>query len=159
MKTATKASAAKSKKSTSMQIRFPTNDVWTKLVKDLDLRVIEEETAPLRQTFGLRHCHVLLTSLIVQWHAEIEKQLVLERLNKGGRKVQLDRKYLLHCLALAAPRIINREAAVAVTGPFIRLCEAVLPACGLPSVGVDKVVPEIVREIRDRQKNIPKFAP
>ena len=191
MKTATKASAAKPKKSTSMQIRFPTNDVWTKLVKDLrlsetqadelqiairhanedlrifrevmatrpnrnklvaslkrmekplrrlklecnrgmesvqlllpleflasigrswsfagisealgedlyprrydltktdlDLRAIEEETAPLRQTFGLRHGHVLLTSLIIQWHAEIEKQLVLERLNKGGRKAQ-----------------------------------------------------------------------
>lgn len=119
---------------------------------NFDLRAIEEETAHLRQTLGLRHGHVLLATLVAQWHVEVEKQLALERLNKGGRKAQLDRKYLLHCLATAAPGIIGRKASVAVTGPFIRLCEAVLPACGLYSRGVDKVVPSIVREIRDSQK-------
>jgi hypothetical protein len=125
----------------------------------LDLRAIDQETAHLRQALGLRNGPLLLKSFVDAWHGQVERQLALYRLHKGGRPLHLERKYLLHCLAIAAPGIIGRDAAVSVTGPFVRLCEAVLAACGLSTTGVDKVVPDIVREIRESHDARAKVAP
>jgi hypothetical protein len=68
----------------------------------------------------------------------------LDKLNKGGRKADLARLYLVLRLAGAAPNIIGRKASASQTGPFVRLCAAVLTACGLDETGVEELIARII---------------
>ena len=114
----------------------------------LDLQAIEEESRSMRQALGLRHGHLFLKALVDEWHGQLDRWLALDRLNQGGRAPQFERKYHLHYLAESSPGIIGKSATIAVGGRFVRLCAAVLPVCGISPVGVEKVVPGIVREMR-----------
>ena len=68
----------------------------------------------------------------------------LNKLNTGGRKADLARLYLVLRLAGAAPDIIGRKARASQTGPFVRLCAAVLTACSLDQTGVEKLIARII---------------
>lgn len=55
-------------------------------------------------------------------------------------------------LAEAAPEIIGRKASRSQAGPFVRLCEAVLPACGIDAKGIEKLIPRLVAPVISAKK-------
>ena len=109
---------------------------------------LEEHSRGARQAAGLRHGGDLLRKHLAELHAPITQWLKLDRLDKGGRTVQLERQYLAYRLAEACPEILGRAAPVAVTGTFVDLCERVFEACGLSKKGVLQLVPRVVRQLR-----------
>jgi hypothetical protein len=113
-----------------------------------DIRSCEQQSAPMREALGLKHGHLFLKAIVDQLDEALQKWIKLERLSKGGKPPQRDRKYLIYRLAEAAPDIIGAPAAIAIDGLFVKLCAAILPICGISSVGVEKAIPTIVRQMR-----------
>lgn len=109
---------------------------------------LEEHSRGKRQALGLNHGGDLLRNHLAELHAPIIQWLKLDRLDKGGRTVQLERQYLAYRLAEACPEILGRVAPVAVTGTFVDLCDRVFEACALSKKGVDKLVTRMVRQLR-----------
>ena len=109
---------------------------------------LEEHSRGARQAAGLKHGGDLLRNHLAELHAPITQWLKLDRLDKGGRTVQLERQYLAYRLAEACPEILGRAAPVAVTGTFVDLCERVFEDCGLSKKGVLQLVPRVVRQLR-----------
>lgn len=109
---------------------------------------LEEHSRGARQAHGLNHGGNLLKSHLAELHAPIIQWLKLDRLDKGGRTVQLERQYLAYRLAEACPAILGRVAPVAVTGTFVDFSERVFEACGLSKTGADKLIPRMVRQLR-----------
>ena len=106
---------------------------------------IETLTLQYRELMGLKHGAEILPAIVLRLHAPLKTWVELDKLNKGGRKADIARLYLVTCLAQSAPEIIGRKASRSQTGPFVRLCEAVLPACGIDPDGVEKLIPRIVK--------------
>jgi hypothetical protein len=121
--------------------------------KRITLASMEQDTRPRRGALGLKHGHLILTYLIERIHGPLERWMELDRLNKGGRKPDAVRRYLIYRLAEAAPDILGKAAAVSTTGKFVDLCSAVLVACGLPESGIAKAVPPVVKRLRADQAN------
>ncbi len=105
---------------------------------------IETLTLQHRELTGVKHGAEILPAIIKRLHAPLKTWVDLDKLNKGGRKRNLARHYLVMRLAQAAPEIIGSKAGRSQTGPFVRLCEAVLLPCGIEPTGVEKLVPRIV---------------
>ena len=105
---------------------------------------IESLTQPAREALAIQYGAELVPAIIARLHAPLKTWVDLNRLNRGGRKTNLARLYLVTCLAQSAPEIIRRKASRSQTGPFVRLCEAVLPACGIHAKGVEKVIERII---------------
>jgi hypothetical protein len=112
---------------------------------------VEQDTRPMRGALGLKHGHLILTYLIERIHGPLGKWMELDRLNKGGRKPDLVRRYLIYRLAEAAPAFLGKAASVSTTGKFVDLCSAVLVACGLPESGIEKAIPAVVKQLRANQ--------
>ncbi|WP_296712809.1 hypothetical protein [Rhodoblastus sp.] len=112
------------------------------------LATLEERSRPMREALGLKHSHRLLPYLVEQTYAPLKKWVELDRLNRGGRTPQLERRLLIYELARSAPDIIGKEASVAKTGRFVTLCAGVMSACGLPAEGLENAIPGIVKQFR-----------
>src|SRR5262249_22221591 len=67
--------------------------------KRITLASLERETRPTREALGLKHGHLILTYLIERIHGPLERWIELDRLNKGGRKTDAVRTYLIYRLA------------------------------------------------------------
>ena len=119
--------------------------------KRITLAFLEKDTRPRRGALGLKHGHLILTYLIEGIHRPLERWIELDRLNKGGRKPDTVRTYLIYRLAEASPDILGKAAAVSTTGKFVDLCSAVLVACGLPEIGIAKAIPTVVKRLRAEQ--------
>jgi hypothetical protein len=119
--------------------------------KRITLASVEQDTRPMRGALGLKHGHLILTYLIERIHGPLGKWMELDRLNKGGRKPDLVRRYLIYRLAEAAPAFLGKAASVSTTGKFVDLCSAVLVACGLPESGIEKAIPAVVKQLRANQ--------
>src|SRR5262249_23143784 len=109
--------------------------------KRITVASVEQDTRPMREALGQKHGHLILTYLIEGVHRPLERWIEVDRLNKGGRKPDAVRTYLIYRLAEASPDILGKAAAVSTTGKFVDLCSAVLAACGLPESGIAKAVP------------------
>jgi hypothetical protein len=109
---------------------------------------LEDHYSKRRQVLGLKKGHIFLKYFIEHVHAPLSKWVEIDKLNIGGRPPNMTRYYLIYRLAEAAAEIIGRRAGVGKSGPFVRLCAQVLPACGLSADGIDSAVPEIVKEMR-----------
>ena len=123
------------------------NTIIQKRIAAGDLSSVDElETITLqyREMMGLKHGAEILPAIIQRLHAPLKTWVELDKLNTGGRKADITRLYLVLRLAGAAPDIIGRKASASQTGPFVRLCEAVLPACGIDANGVEKVIARII---------------
>jgi hypothetical protein len=112
---------------------------------------IEDLSRGSREALGLKYGHLILTHFLERIRAPLAGVVELKRLDKGGRPADAERRYLIYRLAEAAPKIIGRPSAVAVTGKFVDLCTAVLVACGLPEAGIAKAIPPVVRKLRAEQ--------
>jgi len=119
--------------------------------KRITLASVERDTRPGRRALGLKHGHLILPYLIERIHGPLERWMELDRLNKGGRKPDAVRRYLIYRLAEAAPALLGKAASVSTTGKFVDLCSAVLVACGLPESGIAKAIPTVVKRLRADQ--------
>jgi hypothetical protein len=113
---------------------------------------IESLTQPAREALAIQYGAELVPAIIARLHAPLKTWVDLNRLNRGGRKTNLARLYLVTCLTQSAPKIIGRKAGQSQTGPFVRLCEAVLSACGIAPDGVEKLIPRIVKSTNAAKK-------
>ena len=116
--------------------------------ESITLASLEQDTRPLREALGLKHGHLVLMHLIERMHTPLARWIELNRQNKGGRKSNALRSYLIYRLAEAAPDIVGKPASVSSTGKFVDLCTAVLVASGLPETGIAKAIPAVVSKLR-----------
>jgi len=105
---------------------------------------VETITLQYREMMGLKHGAEILPAIVQRLHAPLKTWVELDKLNKGGRKADLARLYLVLRLAGAAPNIIGRKAGASQTGPFVRLCATVLTACDLDETGVEELIARII---------------
>ena len=123
--------------------------------EDPDFRMaqIEERLAPHREARGLKHGGEFFTHYIERINQPIRRWIELDRLNRGGRPLKnLARDLLLFRLAEAAPAIIGRRATATADGRFVRLCEAVVVACGLEDRGIERAVEKAIKELSKQQR-------
>jgi hypothetical protein len=100
------------------------------------------------ETLGLKHGPTLLTYFITSLHKFLKDWVDLDRQNQGGRPTNPIRYVLIWRLAEAAPKIIGEPATSALKGKFIELCNKVLPACGVPADGLEKVLPKVLGDLQ-----------
>src|SRR5262249_43393598 len=74
--------------------------------KRITVASVEQDTRPMRKALGLKHGHLILTYLIEGVHRPLERWIELDRLNKGGRKPDAVRTYLIYRLAEASTDIL-----------------------------------------------------
>jgi hypothetical protein len=119
---------------------------------EITMMSLEDHYSGRRRVQGLKKGHVFLKHFIERIHAPLSKWVEMDKLNTGGRPPDRTRHYLIYRLAEMAPDIIGKRAAVGKSGPFVRLCSGVLPACGLSDEGIESAVPEIVKSMRAQNK-------
>jgi len=118
----------------------------------VDIEKIDKELRVSRESIGLLVGGKILRNFIQKVHDPLRDWVELERLNKGGAPANLTVRLIVRELARAAPEIIGMQPAIKKEGLFVRLCSAVLIACGLPDVSdnVGNVVPKVVKKLRTR---------
>jgi hypothetical protein len=112
----------------------------------LSIEEIGEKLEVSLRSLGLLSGPKILKRFIQEVHDPLKKWVEIERTNKGGKPAQKTIRLVIYWLARSAPEIIGSEAGVSKEGPFVRLCSAVLRACGQPSDGVGGMASEIVKK-------------
>ncbi len=115
----------------------------------ITLAQMEMRTTPYREVLGLKRGDQILRHFIGAIHDPLKLWVELDKRNPGGQTAEPIRWRLVYWLAWSAPEIIGRDAAIAKGGPFVRLCAAVLRACGESDEGIEGAVPEIVQRVRE----------
>jgi hypothetical protein len=116
--------------------------------RDFRMAQIEERFEYQRQDIGLNHGLELLRYAIGRINQPFKAWLELERFNRGGRpRKNPARDFLLLQLALAAPAIIRGEPTATAGGRFVRLCGAVVVACGLGAKRIERAVENALKEL------------
>jgi hypothetical protein len=64
----------------------------------------------------------------------------------------VERDYLLLRVAEAAPAVIGRRPTATAGGRFVRLCAAVVVACGFDGLGVERAVEKAIKELSAEQR-------
>jgi hypothetical protein len=83
----------------------------------------------------------------------IKTWFAVDRLNRGGRPTKNPaRDLLLFRLAEAAPVVIGHRATATARGRFVRLCGAVVVACGLEDQGIERAVEKAIKELSKQQR-------
>ena len=118
----------------------------------LTQKQIEEAGNPKREALGLSHSHVLLPYLINGIYEPLRLWVELDRKNKGGRTPQMLRRYLAYWLTYEANGILGKRPTIAQSGKFVEFCEAVFEACRLSYDGLDKILPALVKRVREDKK-------
>ena len=120
---------------------------------------LEERLEYERRTIGLKNGSELLAYLIKTINQPIKAWFDVDRLNQGGRPPKtVERDYLLLRLAAAAPAVIGRRPTATANGPFVRLCAAVVVACGLDDRGIERAVEKAIKELsKERRKGFKGF--
>jgi hypothetical protein len=118
----------------------------------LTQKQIEEVGKPKRESLGLNHSHILLPYLINGIYEPLRLWVELNRKNKGGRTPNMLRRYLAYWLIYEAKDILGRKPIIAQNGKFVEFCEAVFEACRLSYDGLDKILPALVKRVREDKK-------
>jgi len=119
----------------------------------LSIEEIGEKLEVSLRSLGLLSGPAILKNFVQQIHDPLKKWIEIERSNEGGAPAHKTVRYVIYWLAWSAPEILGSEAAISKDGPFVRLCSAVLRACGQPSDGVGGIAPEIVKKaLADKKK-------
>ena len=84
-------------------------------------------------------------------HEPLEGWVAAKAANKGGRPAKAERRYMIERLAKAAPHILGSDPPISICGPFVGLCERVLPLCGFAEDGIDKAVVSVLTMRRARR--------
>lgn len=111
---------------------------------------LSQTAEPRREALALKHSGPLLAGLVEALHRPFERWLEFDRRNTGGRPADRPRRIVIAEVAEAAPDILGRTAAVAQDGPFARLCNEVVTMLGLDTSGLEKLIPRVVKDLRDQ---------
>ena len=115
---------------------------------------LEERLEYERQAIGLKNGAELLAYLFKTINQPIKAWFDVDRLNQGGRPPKtVERDYLLLRLAAAAPAVMGRRPTATANGPFVRLCVAIVVACGFDDRGVERAVEKAIKELSTEQRN------
>ena len=120
--------------------------------RHLTQKQLEEAGNPKRESLGLNHSHVLLPYLINGMHEPLRLWVELDRKNKGGRTPNMLRRYLAYWLVYEADGILGKKPTISQSGKFVEFCEAVFEACRLSYDGLDKILPALVKRVREDKK-------
>ena len=118
----------------------------------LTQKQIETAGNPKREALGLNHSNILLTYLMNGIHEPLRLWVELDRKNKGGRTPNMLRRYLAYWLIYEAEDILGKKPMIAQNGKFVEFCEAVFEACSLSYDGLDKILPALVKRVREDKK-------
>jgi hypothetical protein len=120
---------------------------------DFRMAQIEERLEYQRQAIGLKDGPELFAYLIKKINQPIKTWFAVDRLNRGGRPTKNPARDLLFFrLAEAAPVVIGRRATATARGRFVRLCAAVVVACGLEDRGIERAVEKAIKELSKQQR-------
>lgn len=120
---------------------------------DFRMAQLEDRLLTRRQARGLEHGGELLMHLVERINQPIKTWFELDRRNRGGRPAKnLARDFLLFRLAEAAPVVIDRRATATARRRFVRLCAAVVAACGLDDRGIERSVEKAIKELTTEQR-------
>ena len=115
-------------------------------------KTIDKFGEPKREALGLTHSHILLPYLINGIYEPLRLWVELDRKNKGGRTPNMLRRYLAYWIIFNAENILNKRPTISQLGKFVEFCDAVFEACRLPSEGLDKIIPALVKKVREYKK-------
>ena len=120
---------------------------------------LEERLEYERRTIGLKNGSELLAYLIKTINLPIKAWFDVDRLNQGGRPPKtVERDYLFLRLAEAAPAVIGKRPTATANGPFVRLCAAVVAACGFGDRGIERAVEKAIKELsKERRKGFKRI--
>jgi hypothetical protein len=114
---------------------------------------LEERLKYERQAIGLKNGPELLAYLIKTINQPIKAWFDVDRLNRGGRPPKtVERDYLLLRLAATAPAVIGKRPTATANGPFVRLCAAVVTACGFGDRGIERAVEKAIKELSKQSR-------
>jgi hypothetical protein len=113
---------------------------------------IEEAGRPKRESLGLKHSAILLPYLINGIYEPLRLWVELDRKNKGGRTPNMLRRYLTYWLIYEAEDILGKKPTISQNGKFVEFCEAIFEACRLSYDGLDKILPALVKRVREDKK-------
>lgn len=113
---------------------------------------IEEAGRPKRESLGLKHSAILLPYLINGIYEPLRLWVELDRKNKGGRTPNMLRRYLAYWLIYEAEDILGKKPTISQNGKFVEFCEAIFEACRLSYDGLDKILPALVKRVREDKK-------
>jgi hypothetical protein len=115
---------------------------------DFRMRQLEDRVVIWRQTRGIENGGELLMHFVETINQPIKTWIELDRRNLGGRPAKnLARDFLLFRLAEAAPAVIGRRPTATAGGRFVRLCAAVVVACGFGRRGIERAVEKAIKEL------------
>jgi hypothetical protein len=128
---------------------------------DFRMAQLEDRLLTRRQARGLEHGGELLMHFVERINQPIKTWIELDRRNRGGRPTKnVERDFLLFRLAEAAPAVIGRRPTATAGGRFVRLCAAVVVACGFGRRGIERAVEKAIMELSKQRrkgfKRIPK---
>ena len=115
-------------------------------------KTIDKFGEPRREALGIANSHILVPYLVEGIHKPMRLWVELDRKNKGGRTPNLLRRYLAYWLIYDAENIFGRKPTVSQLGKFVEFAEAIFSACRLPTLGLDKILPGIVKQVREDKK-------
>ena len=118
----------------------------------IDQRQIEMLQAQKREALGLQYPEMLFSYIIRGIYEQLRLWVEFDRQNKGGRTPKLLRRYLAYWLIYEAEEIFGKKPTVSQTGQFVEFVVAVFRACRLPVKGLDKIIPDLVKRVRDDKK-------
>lgn len=101
-----------------------------------------------KKSYGLKNAPVLLEHFIKTVNRPIKKWHQLDRANKGGKKRDFLRWFVIHSLALNAREIIGKNATPTRNGAFSCLCTEVFNIYGLPDSGLEEAIERSLTEMR-----------
>jgi hypothetical protein len=114
---------------------------------------LEERLEYERRTVGLKNGPELLAYLAKTINQPIKAWFDVDRLNQGGRPPKtVERDSLLLRLAGASPAVIGTRPTATANGPFVRLCAAVVVACGFDDRGVERAVEKAIKGLSTEQR-------
>ena len=120
---------------------------------------LEDRLEYERQVIGLKNGPELLAYVIKTINQPIKAWFDVDRLNQGGRPPKIvERDYLLLRLAAAAPAVIGKRPTATANGPFVRLCAAVVTACGFGDRGIERAIEKAIKELsKERRKGFKRI--
>jgi hypothetical protein len=107
-----------------------------------------------RRFLGLMDGPALLGAALAFIEAPIDDWLEQDRPDPGGREPNFVRRHVIQTLAAHAEAVIGQSATATANGAFVKLCAAVMYACGLEAEGVEEAVERELRGLRKQKPNV-----
>jgi hypothetical protein len=117
----------------------------------LSIADLENQFRNDRRYLGLKYGGETLRNFIDTIHSDLKSWVESDRSNQGGRPAQVYRQHIIRRLAERSPWIIGIRATTTAKGKFQKLCDAVLPACGFRSQGIEKAIEAVLGKMSGRR--------